>query len=185
MSSGSRHRMIPTPPLRNEVHNSTRLRPRRGAQHLAGLGIVGRGQTRHGATGIAARNSEAPQWVLNPCQRTSSGSPRNATPFPRTYKDYKGVQGFLSRWRNAIGQLKFRAGGDDRRRRGRRSCRAPLGEKRHHRAPDLRQDRPGLHIQRGGRASASRSSTTAARRSKLLSRRPRRGRFKPSEAATI
>ena len=58
--------------------------------------------------GFEAWNADDPQWVLDAHDAPrSSGSPRARIPFRARYKGYEGVQEFWTRWRNAVGQLKF------------------------------------------------------------------------------
>ena len=68
-----------------------------------------------------------PQWVLNHMSPEVEWIAPERDPFPGTYKGYEGVQEFWTRWRNAVGQLKFAPEGGDRRRRSRRRHRPPLG----------------------------------------------------------
>ena len=100
--------------------------------------------------GFEAWNAEDPRWVLEHMSPEVEWVAPERDPFPGTYKGFEGVQEFWTRWRNAVGQLKFAPeemidAGDhvvvDR---------LPLGPQRHHRPADLGQDRPGLQLQRRG-----------------------------------
>ena len=57
--------------------------------------------------GFEAWNAEDPQWVLDHMSPEVEWVAPERDPFPGTYKGYEGVQEFWSRWRNAVGQLKF------------------------------------------------------------------------------
>jgi uncharacterized protein len=57
--------------------------------------------------GFEAWNSEDPQWVLDHMAPEVEWIAPERDPFPGTYKGYEGVQEFWTRWRNAVGQLKF------------------------------------------------------------------------------
>ena len=57
--------------------------------------------------GFEAWNSEDPQWVLEHMSPEVEWVAPERDPFPGTYKGYEGVQEFWTRWRNAVGQLKF------------------------------------------------------------------------------
>jgi ketosteroid isomerase-like protein len=57
--------------------------------------------------GFEAWNAEDPQWVLKHMHPDVEWIAPEHDPFPGTYKGYEGVQLFWTRWRNAVGQLKF------------------------------------------------------------------------------
>ena len=57
--------------------------------------------------GFEAWNADDPQWVLNHMSPEVEWIAPERDPFPGTYKGYEGVQEFWTRWRNAVGQLKF------------------------------------------------------------------------------
>jgi ketosteroid isomerase-like protein len=57
--------------------------------------------------GFEAWNSEDPHWVLEHMSPEVEWVAPERDPFPGTYKGFEGVQEFWSRWRNAVGQLKF------------------------------------------------------------------------------
>jgi ketosteroid isomerase-like protein len=57
--------------------------------------------------GFEAWNSEDPGWVLNHMSPDVEWIAPERDPFPGTYKGFEGVQEFWTRWRNAVGQLKF------------------------------------------------------------------------------
>jgi ketosteroid isomerase-like protein len=57
--------------------------------------------------GFEAWNAEDPTWVLNHMHPEVEWVAPERDPFPGTYKGYDGVQLFWTRWRNAVGQLKF------------------------------------------------------------------------------
>jgi ketosteroid isomerase-like protein len=57
--------------------------------------------------GFEAWNSEDPQWVLDHMSPKVEWVAPERDPFPGTYKGFEGVQEFWTRWRNAVGQLKF------------------------------------------------------------------------------
>ena len=57
--------------------------------------------------GFEAWNSEDPQWVLDHMAPEVEWVAPERDPFPGTYRGYEGVQEFWSRWRNAVGQLRF------------------------------------------------------------------------------
>lgn len=77
--------------------------------------------------GFEAWNADDPQWVLNHMSPEVEWIAPERDPFPGTYKGYEGVQVFWTRWRNAVGQLKFAPEGDDRRRQARRRHCQSLG----------------------------------------------------------
>jgi ketosteroid isomerase-like protein len=57
--------------------------------------------------GFEAWNSEDPQWVLDHMSPKVEWVAPERDPFPGTYKGFEDVQEFWTRWRNAVGQLKF------------------------------------------------------------------------------
>jgi ketosteroid isomerase-like protein len=57
--------------------------------------------------GFEAWNAEDPEWVLNHMHPEVEWVAPERDPFPGTYMGYEGVQEFWTRWRNAVGQLKF------------------------------------------------------------------------------
>jgi len=57
--------------------------------------------------GFEAWNAEDPQWVLSHMSPEVEWIAPERDPFPGTYKGFEGVQEFWTRWRNAVGQLKF------------------------------------------------------------------------------
>lgn len=57
--------------------------------------------------GFEAWNAEDPQWVLEHMSPAVEWVAPERDPFPGTYKGFEGVQEFWTRWRNAVGQLKF------------------------------------------------------------------------------
>jgi ketosteroid isomerase-like protein len=57
--------------------------------------------------GFEAWNAEDPEWVLDHMHPEVEWVAPERDPFPGTYTGYEGVQEFWTRWRNAVGQLKF------------------------------------------------------------------------------
>jgi ketosteroid isomerase-like protein len=57
--------------------------------------------------GFESWNSEDPQWILEHMSPDVEWIAPERDPFPGIYKGYEGVQEFWSRWRGAVGQLKF------------------------------------------------------------------------------
>src|SRR3954452_15231467 len=57
--------------------------------------------------GFEAWNSEDPGWILKHMSPEVEWIAPERDPFPGTYKGFEGVQEFWTRWRNAVGQLKF------------------------------------------------------------------------------
>jgi ketosteroid isomerase-like protein len=57
--------------------------------------------------GFEAWNAEDPQWILQNMSPEVEWVAPERDPFPGTYKGFEGVQEFWSRWRSAVGQLKF------------------------------------------------------------------------------
>jgi len=57
--------------------------------------------------GFAAWNAEDPQWVLEHMSPEVEWITPPTDPYPGTYRGYEGVQEFWSRWRSAVGQLRF------------------------------------------------------------------------------
>ena len=57
--------------------------------------------------GFEAWNAEDPGWVLNHMSPEVEWIAPERDPFPGTYEGFEGVQLFWTRWRNAVGQLKF------------------------------------------------------------------------------
>jgi uncharacterized protein len=57
--------------------------------------------------GFEAWNAEDPQWVLNHMSPEVEWIAPERDPFPGTYRGLEGVQEFWTRWRNAVGQLRF------------------------------------------------------------------------------
>ena len=57
--------------------------------------------------GFEAWNSEDPHWVLEHMTPEVEWIAPERDPFPGTYTGYEGVQEFWSRWRDAVGQLRF------------------------------------------------------------------------------
>lgn len=57
--------------------------------------------------GFEAWNAEDSRWVLEHMSTDVEWVAPERDPFPGTYTGHEGVQEFWSRWRNAVGQLKF------------------------------------------------------------------------------
>jgi ketosteroid isomerase-like protein len=57
--------------------------------------------------GFKAWNAQDPQWVLEHMSPEVEWVAPERDPFPGTYKGFEGVQEFWTRWRNAVGQLRF------------------------------------------------------------------------------
>ena len=57
--------------------------------------------------GFEAWNAEDPQWILNNMSPEVEWVAPERDPLPGTYQGFEGVQVFCTRWRNAVGQLKF------------------------------------------------------------------------------
>jgi ketosteroid isomerase-like protein len=53
-------------------------------------------------------NREDPSWVLEHMSPEVEWITPDTDPYPGTYRGYEGVQEFWSRWRAAVGQLRFR-----------------------------------------------------------------------------
>jgi ketosteroid isomerase-like protein len=59
--------------------------------------------------GFEAWNAEDPGWVLEHMSPDVEWIAPERDPFPGVYTGYEGVQEFWSKWRNAVGQLRFAA----------------------------------------------------------------------------
>jgi ketosteroid isomerase-like protein len=57
--------------------------------------------------GFEAWNAQDPQWVLDHMAPEVEWVAPERDPFPGTYKGLDGVQEFWTRWRNAVGELRF------------------------------------------------------------------------------
>ena len=53
-------------------------------------------------------NREDPSWVLEHMSPEVEWIPPATDPYAGTYRGHQGVQEFWSRWRSAVGQLRFR-----------------------------------------------------------------------------
>jgi ketosteroid isomerase-like protein len=58
--------------------------------------------------GFERWNRGDPSWVLEHMHPDVEWVTPPNDPYPGTYKGYEGVQEFWSRWRSAVGQLRFR-----------------------------------------------------------------------------
>src|SRR3954469_19052632 len=100
--------------------------------------------------GFEAWNSEDPDWVLDHMTPEVGWIAPECDPFPGTYTGYEGVQEFWSRWRGAVGQLRFAP--EEVIDAGEHivviSHRTPLGTQRGHRPAGVRQGRPGFQLRR-------------------------------------
>src|SRR4051794_24729960 len=59
--------------------------------------------------GFEAWNADDPAWVLEHMSPEVEWIAPERDPFPGVYTGYEGVQEFWSKWRNAVGQLRFAA----------------------------------------------------------------------------
>ena len=59
-------------------------------------------------SGFEHWNREDPSWVLENMSPEVEWVTPPTDPYPGTYRGYEGVQEFWTRWRSAVGQLRFR-----------------------------------------------------------------------------
>jgi hypothetical protein len=57
--------------------------------------------------GFEAWNEQDPHWVLEHMAPEVEWITPETDPYPGTYRGYEGVREFWSRWRQAVGQLRF------------------------------------------------------------------------------